>query len=147
LIKSAIVLGLCGIYSVQYETPWDPLIDALIIIATLISLSFVILMGMGLVRTYYKDSDLVVADDHLVINGVKIPLNEAKAINIKVAVANIKTLGNMLSNSISVTGSNDETYENRFVVRGYNRYMELENILNQWRANGVAFNIRYHNSW
>ncbi|BAU52487.1 hypothetical protein [Mucilaginibacter gotjawali] len=144
-IVSAIVLGLCGIYNVQYETPWEPLFDALIIIASFTSLGFVLLMGTGIVRTYYKDGELVLADDHLVINGVKIKLNEAKAINLKVSMASIKTVGNMLGNRISLTDSNNETYQNRFVVRGYNRYIELENILNQWRANGVAFSIRYHN--
>ncbi|MDR3695674.1 hypothetical protein [Mucilaginibacter sp.] len=144
-IVSAIVLGLCGVYNVQYKTPLEPLFDALIIIACFTSMGFVLLMSTGIVRTYYKVGELVLADDHLVINGVKIALNEAKEIDLQVATASIKTLGNMLGNKISVTGSNDETYQNRFVVRGYNRYIELENILNKWRTNGVAFNIRYNN--
>lgn len=144
-IVTAIVLCLCGIYNVQYKTPLEPLFDTLIIFASLTAVSFLILMGMGIVRTYYKDGELVLADDYLVINGVKIPLNEVKEINLKVAIATKKTVGNLLSNRISVTSSSDETYQNRFVVRGYNRYIQLENILNQWHANYVAFNISYHN--
>jgi hypothetical protein len=142
---TAIYVAWAVIFNVQFKQPLMGFMDATLIIGTLTTLAFVSVAGTGLVKTYIKDDDLVLAGDYLVINGLKIPLNEANEINLKVAIATKKTLGNLLSNRISVTDGNNETYQNRFVVRGYNRYIELENILNEWRTNGVAFNLRYYN--
>jgi hypothetical protein len=129
---------------VQFKTPFMPLIDALIIVGSLTSVSFLLVMATGLVRTYIKEGELILADDYLVIDGTKIPLNEAKSIRLKVAIWNRKHFGNLLRNHIEITDKNKKTYKNRFVIKSYDHNQNFEKVMAQWQANGVVFDWKYN---
>ena len=141
-------LAACDIFNVQFKTHFTPLadvlIDALIMVTSLTSLSFLLLMATGLVRTYIKDGELILADDYLIIDRTKIPLNEAKGIRLKVAIWNRKHFGNLLRNRIEIADKNNKTYKNRFVIKSYNHNQDFEKVMAQWQANGVAFDWKYN---
>ena len=137
-------LALYGIFNVQFKTPFMSLIDVIIIVTSLTSLSFLLLMATGLVRTYIKDGELILADDYVTIDGTKIPLNEAKNIRLKVAVWNRKHFGNLLRNRIEIADKNNKTYKNRFVIKSYDNNQDFEKIMAQWQTNGVAFDWKYN---
>ena len=139
------LLAAGGIFNVQYKTVFMPLIDTLIILGSLISVSFLIVNRTGLVRTYVKDGELVLTDDCVIIDGTKVPLTEAKNIKLNVGIWTWKRAGNLLSNRIEVTDRNNQTYKDRFVIKSYDLNEDFQKILDQWRTNGVTFDVSYHN--
>jgi len=80
----------------------------------------------------------------LLINGVKIPLNEAKNIKLNIAIRSIKRGGYLLSNRIELTDSNNQIYKTRFVINSRDHDREFQKIIDQWQANGVIFDLSYH---
>jgi len=143
-IVTLLVIAICGIFNVQFKTVFEPLFDALIIIGSLIMVSFAVIAGTGAVRTYIKDGELIFADDFLIIEGTKIPLNEAKSIKLKVGIWDRKRIGNMLSNRIEVIDSNGQAYKNRFVIKSYDNNEDFQKIQRQWYNAGVIFELHYH---
>jgi hypothetical protein len=141
-------LAVCDIFNVQFKTHFTPLadvlIDALIIVTSLTSASFLFAVASGLGRTYVKDGELILADDYLIIDETKIPLNEAKSIRLKVAIWNRKHFGNLLRNRIEIADKNNKTYKNRFVIKSYDHSRDFEKVMAKWQANGVAFDWKYN---
>ena len=143
-ILTILVIAIGGIYNVQFKTPLMPLIDTLLILGSLVTVSFLSVIGTGWLRTYVKDGELVLADDYIIVDGTKISINETKNIILKVGIRSRKRGGNILSNRIEVVDKNSVNYKNRFVIGSYDDNEEFEKVLNQWRTTGITFNISYH---
>jgi hypothetical protein len=140
-------LAACGIFNVQFNTraPFiNGLIDGVIILATFMSLFFVIAMATGLVRTYIKTGELILADDYIIIDDTKVLLTEAKDIRLKLGQWSKRHLGNISRNHIEITGKNGKIYKNRFVIKSYNHNLDFEKVLFQWQTNGVVFDWEYY---
>jgi len=130
-ILTGCALAICGIFNVHFEVPvfFTSLIDVVIIVATFLSLFFVTAMAAGLVRTYIKNGELILADDYIIIDEVKIPLTEAKDIRLKLGQWSKRHLGNISRNRIEITDKNGKIYKNRFVIKSYNHNLDFEKVL------------------
>jgi hypothetical protein len=137
-------IAFASIVNLQGKSPLDPLYDTLLILCSLTSVAFVLIAGGGFLRTYIKDGELVLADDYLVIDGVKMPFDEINTINLKVRLRTVKSFI-LLRNRIEIINKNGGKYERRFVIKSWDQNEEFENVINQWRSGEVAFNISYRN--
>lgn len=99
---------------------------------------------MGLVRTYVKTGELILADDYVIIDKTKILLTEAADIKLKLGKWSNRHLGQISRNRIELTDKNGKVYENRFVIKSYNHNLEFEKLLFQWQTDGVVFVRKYY---
>ncbi len=143
-ILTLLLIAWGGIFNPQFNPVFDTIIEVFLIIGSLTMVSFIIIATSGWVRVYIKDGELILTDGYMFIDSTKISLNETTAINLKVATTYRKRLGNLISNRIEVVDKNQKIYKNRFVINSSDHGEELERLLDQWRTNGVAFNLRYH---
>ncbi len=143
-ILTLLLIAWGGVFNPQVNPAFDTIIEVFLIIGSLTMVSFIIIATSGWVRVYIKDGELILTDGYILIDGTKISLNETTAINLKVATTYRKRLGNLISNRIEVIDKNRKIYKNRFVINSSDHGEELERLLDQWRTNGVAFNLRYH---
>lgn len=140
-------LAVCAILNVQFEKPGPfiaALINVLIILASFISLFFALAMATGLVRTYVKSGELILAGDYVIIDDTKISLTDAKDIRLKLGKWSNRHMGNISRNRIEITDKNDKVYKNRFVIKSYNYNLEFEKVLFKWQADGIVFDWKYY---
>ena len=123
----------------------DYFLDALIIIFTFFTLTFLLLVGYGAIRTYIKDGELVLADDYIIIDGTKIMLTEAKDLSFKVGYRNYKRPGKIVSNRISVIDNNGVLHNRRFVIQSRDNTTEFDAIAAKWVKDGIDFGLIYTN--
>ncbi|MCR8559243.1 hypothetical protein KXD93_16415 [Mucilaginibacter sp. BJC16-A38] len=142
-IITLIVIAAGCTFNIQFKTPLMPLIDALLIIGSFTTVAFLVIVSTGLVRTYIKDGELILGEETVVIDGTKIPLNDASNIKLRVGVWNRKRAGNLLGNRVEITDKNNKTYKNRFAIKSYDHNQEFEKVVTQWQTNGVKFDLSY----
>lgn len=146
VVEGIAIVTVCGIFNVQFEMSafFTGLIDVVIIMAIFISLFFLTAMATGLVRTYIKTGELILADDYVIIDGTKIPLSEAVDIKLKLGKWSNRHSGYISRNRIEIIDKNGKAYENRFVIKSYNHNLEFEKVLFRWQADRVVFDWKYY---
>jgi hypothetical protein len=117
-------------------------IDVLIVTCVFVSIFFVVAVLGGYVKSYIKDGELVFSDDYIIIDNLKILLNEMQDLSLKVSEPIKRRMGT-INNRITVTDANGKVYKNRFAIKSYNDNKELDTMLRQWHAKGVAFKWSY----
>ncbi|GAA3960469.1 hypothetical protein [Mucilaginibacter dorajii] len=116
-----ISLGTCGIFSALF-------------------LVLVVAYNIG---KYHNDGELVLADDYLIIDNIKIPLDQIKYINLKISPRNPKTLV-LGKNLITLGDVNGNQYMRKFVITSYLENEDFEKKLSLWRARGVGIYAYYN---
>jgi hypothetical protein len=136
-------IAIAGVCNLQSKSPLMPFYDTLLVICSLISCAFSVIVGTGLLGTYLKDGEFVLAEDYLVIDAIKIPLNEIKYINLKISPRNVKS--HVLDkNMITLGDKNSNEYERRFAIKSYNQNKDFEKMLDMWRVQGVRIYAHYN---
>ena len=143
-ILTAAYTAWAAIYNVQFNRVIMGFMDALLVAGILTTLTFVLLAGLGGVRTYVKAGELVLTDDYILIDITKIPLNEITSIKLNLGLRTNRRGGYIVTNRITVIDNNTKTYKNRFVINSRDHDREFEKIIDQWQANGVVLNLKYH---
>ncbi|HEY4326570.1 MAG TPA: hypothetical protein VGN20_21475 [Mucilaginibacter sp.] len=143
-IVTASFISIAAVYNLQFESPLMPLYDALLILAIVASFAFIFTAGLGTLHTYIKDGELELAADSLVIDNVRISLDNTKELNLKVRIRTVKSFI-LERNQIEIVDKNGNVYNRRFAIKSSSQNAEFEKVLDQWRSNGVIFNISYRN--
>jgi len=130
-ISTILFIAIAGFYNLQGESPFY---SALLILGVIISFFFIFIVAPGVKQPYIKDGELVLKEDSLIIDNVKIPLSEANEIKLFV-----------MSNRIEVIDKTGNIYKRRFVVSSRDENKEFNDLIKIWNEKGVTFGFLYHN--
>lgn len=120
------------------------LINAIIIFGALTMPVFVVMATSGWFVTYVKDGELVLSDDYLVIDNVKIPVAEARKIKLRPGYSiRGRKAGNIVSNRIEIIDKNGRTYKRRFVLKSAENSIAFDEITGEWYKKGYV-DLVYH---
>ena len=128
----------------QFKQPLMGFMEALLVFGSMTSLGFVLFAGLGGMKTFEKEGELVLIEDYVIIDGVKIQLNETNSISFNLGLRTNRRGGYIVSNRIEIIDKNNKTFKNRFVISSNDLDAAFETLLDKWRTNKVAFNLRYH---
>jgi hypothetical protein len=143
-ILTALFIAIGYFFNMQFKSIFMPLFDTLLIAGSMVMVGFMVLVGTGLVRTYIKQGELVFGDDYIIIDEVKILLNEAEKLTLAIGIWGPKRVGYVLKNYIVVIDKDGKMHKNRFAVKTRDQSKELDSFLNQWQQNGVSFDLSYN---
>jgi hypothetical protein len=117
--------------------------DVFIFIGGLTIPFFVILTGRGWFITWQKDGEMILADDYLLINNIKIVVGESSKIKLRAGFSPRGRLGYIVSNRIEVTDDNGITHKRRFVIKYDDNGEAFEKITGEWFKKKYA-DVVYH---
>ena len=141
-ISTILFIAIAGFYNLQGESPFY---SALLILGVIISFFFIFIVAPGVKQPYIKDGELVLKEDSLIIDNVKIPLSEANEIKLFVGYWRTKKYGRIMSNRIEVIDKTGNIYKRRFVVSSRDENKEFNDLIKIWNEKGVTFGFLYHN--
>jgi len=72
-----------------------------------------------------------------------INLTERPKIALNIAVWTRKRAGNFSKNTIDVANKSGRPFRNQFVIKLYQKE-DFKKLLDQWRENGISFDLKYH---
>lgn len=130
--------------NLQGKSPLMPLYDVLLILGVIVSFCFIFIILPGVIKNYITDGQLILADEYLIIDGVRIALNEANKIKLMVGYWNIKKYGSITSNLITATDGQGNIHKRRFVIDSVNNNWDFNEVMNYWNAKNVVFDLSYH---
>ena len=118
--------------------------EGFIIFGALTMPAFVILAISGWFVTYVKDGELVLSDDYLIIDNIKIFVTEARKIKLRPGYSvRGRRAGNIVSNRIEVIDKDGSIYKRRFVLKSAENGEEFDKITGKWYKNGYV-DLAYH---
>lgn len=130
--------------NLQSKSSLMPLYNTLLILGVIVSLCFLFIVLPGVIKTYITDGQLILADDYLIIDEIKIPLSQANKLNLRVGYWDFKKYGSIISNRIEAVDENGKIYMRRFVIDSRSKNWNFNEIVNCWNRKGVVFNLSYH---
>jgi len=137
------LLIIVGIFNPHIPPLLTSIANVLLLLGGIFSSTYLGLLGGGGIGSYSKDGELVLAENYLIIDAVKIPLTEIKYINLKMSPRNTRSI--LLQNNLITIGDiNGNQYKRLFVVKTGNENYEVEEILNIWRTQGVGIYAYYN---
>lgn len=124
------------------KSVWEVIFDILLGSCGFFSAVFMVLMLYNIGK-YHKDGELLLADDYLIIDNVKLPLNKIKYINLKMSPRNLKdwVLG---KNLITLGDVDGNEYKRKFFVKSHGENEDFEKKLSVWRTQGVSIYAYYN---
>ncbi len=141
-ITTILFIAIAGFYNLQGESPFY---STLLILGVIVSFFFIFIVAPGVKQPYIKDGELVLKEDSLIIDNVKIPLSEANGIKLFVGYWRTKKYGRIMSNRIEVIDKTGNIYKRRFVVSSRDENKEFNDLIKIWNEKGVTFGFLYHN--
>jgi hypothetical protein len=120
------------------------LIEGFIIFGALTMPVFLMLAITGWFVTYVKDGELVLSDDYLIIDNIKISVAEARKIKLRPGFSvRGRRAGNIVSNRIEVIDKDGNTYKRRFVLMSVENSEAFDKITGEWYKKGYV-DLVYH---
>lgn len=132
-----------GVLNLPIPSLLMPVCDTLLLIGGIFSATYLGLLGGGAIGSYSKDGELVLAENYLIIDAVKIPLTEIKYINLKMSPRPRKSLL-LQNNLITISDLNGNQYKRLFVVKTGSENDDMEAFLTMWRTQGVGIYAYYN---
>jgi len=117
--------------------------DVFIFIGGLTIPFFVILTGSGWFITFQKDGEMILADDHLIIDNIKIAAAESSKIKFRAGFSPKGRRGYIVNNRVEATDDNGIIHKRRFVIKYDDNGEAFEKITGEWFKKKYA-GVVYH---